>query len=182
MYPSLSKVLLTAILVLVFETTVAEEPKAAQPAVTKSVCETMDGFNDWDFWLGEWKVYSNDDKRVFQGTNRISKHHKNCLIMENWTSAQGGDGRSMNYYDPVENQWRQLWVAGGYSIDYTGGLDESGAMVLNGKINYYEQDESFDFRGRWTPNEDGSVRQFFEQFDPEKKAWNVWFDGLYIKP
>jgi hypothetical protein len=182
MYTSLSKVLLAAILVLVFETTVAEEPKAAQSAVSKSVCETLDGFDDWDFWLGEWKVYSNDDKRVFQGTNRISKHHKNCLIMENWTSAQGGDGSSMNYYDPVEKQWRQLWVAGGYSIDYTGGLDESGAMVLNGKINYYEQDESFDFRGRWTPNEDGSVRQFFEQFDPEKKAWNVWFDGLYIKP
>jgi len=70
-------------------------------------------------------------------------------------------------------------MAGGYSIDFTGGLDESGAMVLNGKINYYKPGKSFPFRGTWTPNEDGSVRQFFEQFDTEKDQWIVWFDGVY---
>lgn len=159
----------------------ADSPAAKQPPPPPPVCTTMDGFNDFDFWLGEWKVYSNDDKRAYQGTNRITKHHQNCLIMENWTSAQGGEGSSMNYFDPVENQWRQLWVAGGYSIDYTGGLDDSGSMVLTGKINYYRQNASFPFRGRWTPNEDGSVRQFFEQYDPDKDVWNVWFDGLYVK-
>ena len=66
--------------------------------------------------------------------------------MENWTNAKGGQGSSMNYYDPVEGQWRQLWVAGGYSIDYTGGLDENGAMVLSGKINYYKPGKSFRIR------------------------------------
>ena len=159
----------------------ADSPPAAPSSPPKPVCTTMDGFNDFDFWLGDWKVYSNDEARTFQGNNRISKQHQNCLIMENWTSAQGGEGSSMNYFDPVESQWRQLWVAGGYSIDYTGGLDDSGAMVLTGKINYYRQNTSFPFRGRWTPNEDGSVRQFFEQYDPEKEVWNVWFDGLYVK-
>ena len=53
-----------------------------------------------------------------------------------------GTRGSMNYYDAVENQWRQLWVAGGYSIDYTGGLNESGSMVLTGKINYYNMGKS----------------------------------------
>jgi hypothetical protein len=145
------------------------------------VCTTMDGFSDFDFWLGDWKVYSNDETRTLHGTNKITKHHQNCLIMENWTSVQGGDGRSMNYFDPVENQWRQVWVAGGYSIDYTGGLDDDGDMVLTGKINYYRANTSFLFRGRWTLNEDGSVRQFFEQYDKEKDVWNVWADGLYVK-
>jgi hypothetical protein len=149
------------------------------PVIPPSVCETTDHFNDWNFWVGEWNVYSNDEKHTFHGTNSITKLHKNCLMMENWTSAQGGEGSSMNYFDPVENQWRQLWVAGGYSIDYTGGLDENGTMVLNGKINYYKTGKSFSFRGMWTANEDGSVRQFFEQFDPEKDKWNVWFDGRY---
>ena len=50
-----------------------------------------------------------------------------------WTSIQGGTGSSMNYFDPVERQWRQLWVAGGYSIDYTGGLNETGSMVCISK-------------------------------------------------
>ena len=113
--------------------------------------------------------------------NSITKQNKNCLIMENWTSVQGGTGHSMNYYDAVEDQWRQLWVAGGYSIDYTGGLDESGSMALSGKINYYKSGKSQAFRGTWTPNADGSVRQFFEQQDPETGKWAVWFDGLYVR-
>ena len=149
------------------------------PAPVKSVCETMENFNDWDFWVGEWNVYSNDGKHTLQGTNSITKQHLNCLIMESWTSAKGGQGSSMNYYDPVESQWRQVWVASAYSIDYTGGLNESGSMVLNGKINYYKQGKSFSFRGAWTPKQDGSVRQFFEQFDAEKEQWTVWFDGIY---
>jgi hypothetical protein len=159
----------------------AQEQTTEQQTPSSPVCETMKGFNDFNFWLGEWNVYSNDEKRSFQGTNSITKHHKNCLIMENWTNAQGGTGSSMNYYDPVEDQWRQLWVAGGYSIDYTGGLDESGSMSLNGKINYYKTGKSHAFRGTWTPNPDGSVRQFFEQQDPETREWTVWFDGFYVR-
>lgn len=156
-------------------------PAIAEEAQTppKSICETMEGFNDWDFWVGEWNVYSNDEKHTLQGTNSITKIHKNCLIRENWTNTKGGQGSSMNYYDPVEGHWRQLWVAGGYSIDYTGSLDESGSMVLKGKINYYKPGTSFPFRGRWTADEAGNVRQFFEQFDPEKDQWTVWFDGIY---
>jgi len=62
-----------------------------------------------------------------------------------------------------------------------GGPDDSGSMVLKGKINYYKTGQSNKFRGAWTPNPDGSVRQFFEQFDPESKKWTVWFDGLYVR-
>jgi hypothetical protein len=181
MKPSV-KTILTALFAMCFATPVISEEQAPeQPAKPAAVCESNKRFGDFDFWLGEWNVYSNDDKRQLQGTNSISKHHENCLIMENWTNLQGGTGSSMNYYDPVEGQWRQLWVAGGYSIDYTGGLDESGSMVLNGKINYYKTGKSHAFRGRWTPNADGSVRQFFEQQDPESQEWSVWFDGLYVK-
>ena len=152
-----------------------------EPAAPAPVCESKESFSDFDFWLGEWNVYSNDDKRQLQGTNSITRHHKNCLIMENWTNLQGGTGSSMNYYDPVEDQWRQLWVAGGYSIDYTGGLNDSGSMGLVGKINYYKTGKSQAFRGTWTPNTDGSVRQYFEQQDTESREWTVWFDGLYVK-
>jgi hypothetical protein len=160
---------------------VAQEQPAEAPPPVESVCESMKGFSDFDFWVGEWNVYSNDEKRTLLGSNLITKHHKNCLIMENWTSVRGGKGSSMNYYDPIEDQWRQLWVAGGYSIDYTGGLNEAGAMFLEGRINYYTPDTSQPFRGTWTPNEDGSMRQFFEQLDPKTRAWTVWFDGLYVK-
>ena len=181
MKPSV-KIAFTTLIVGSFSSAaLAETQTTDQQKPPKSICETMEHFDDFDFWLGEWSVYSNDETRKFQGSNSITKHHENCLIMENWTNQQGGTGSSMNYYDAVEDQWRQLWVAGGYSIDYTGGLNESGSMVLTGKINYYKTGKVHDFRGTWTPNEDGSVRQFFEQQDPESKEWSVWFDGLYIK-
>lgn len=158
----------------------AEEEAMTTQAPPKPVCESSPAFNEFDFWVGEWNVYSNDEKRALQGTNSVTKHHANCLIMENWTSAKGTTGSSMNYYDPVTGKWRQLWVAGGYSIDYSGGLDEHGSMRLEGTINYYRSGKSFPFRGTWTPRADGSVRQFFEQFDPQKKVWDTWFDGLYV--
>jgi hypothetical protein len=173
--------LFTMLVAGLFSLAAAQEPQDEPVATLKPACESLPAFSHFDFWLGEWNVYTNDAKRAFQGTNSISKHHKNCLIMENWTSAQGGTGSSMNYYDAVEDQWRQLWVAGGYSIDYAGGLDESGAMVLSGKINYYQTGKSHPFRGTWTPGADGSVRQFFEQQNTENGQWTVWFDGLYIK-
>lgn len=62
-----------------------------------------------------------------------------------------------------------------------GGLDDAGLMVLSGKINYYKTGKSQLFRGIWTANTDGSVRQFFEQQDSESVEWVVWFDGLYVK-
>ena len=181
MSPMIKTALITLTAMGISAATLAQEQAAETPAQPKPVCETMKNFSDFDFWLGEWNVYSNDEKRQLHGTNSVTKHHGNCLIMENWTSVQGGTGRSMNYYDPVEDQWRQLWVAGGYSIDYTGGLDESGDMVLNGKINYYTTGKSHAFRGIWTLNADGSVRQFFEQQNDESKEWAVWADGLYVK-
>jgi len=178
----LMKTILASLFAICFTATANSQDQAAEaPVKPLPACESKKGFSDFDFWLGEWNVYSNDDKRQLQGTNSISKSHKSCLIMENWTSVQGGTGSSMNYYDPVEDRWRQLWVAGGYSIDYTGGLDENGSMVLTGKINYYNTGKSHAFRGKWTPNGDGSVRQLFEQQDTETKEWSVWFDGLYIR-
>ncbi len=71
-------------------------------------------------------------------------------------------------------------MANGYSIDYTGGLNAAGEMVLTGEIHGYRAARSSPFRGTWSLNADGSVRQFFEQYDAEEEAWKVWFDGKYV--
>ena len=102
------------------------------------------------------------------------------MILENWTSASGGTGTSLNYFNPVTNEWRQVWVsAGRYSIDIVGGI-RAGSMVLEGSI-YNFGGAVWDFRGSWTPNNDGSVRQFFEQYNHDRESWDTWFDGIYKK-
>ena len=88
---------------------------------------------------------------------------------------------SLNYYNPVRDQWRQLWVSNGYSIDYTGGLNDKGQMVLLGEIDGYQAGTSTRFRGIWTLEENGDVIQHFDTWDAEKDDWAVWFEGRYVR-
>lgn len=151
------------------------------PQMSKTFCEDNEGFGQWDFWVGEWNVYGNDEKRALAGTNSVEKHYANCLITETWVDVNGNGGFSINYYNPVRNQWRQVWVSNGYSIDYTGGLNDEGQMVLEGEIDNYQPNSSTPFRGIWTPQENGDVIQRFEAYDAATDKWNVWFEGLYVK-
>ena len=139
-------------------------------------CTGNPHFNDFDFWVGEWEV--RDKANNVAGKNVIEKQLSNCLVMENWQGAKGLVGKSINYFNPLTEKWRQIWVAPGYVIDIEGGLKKS-AMTLVGTIDYYN-DKQYQFRGTWTPAEDGSVRQFFEQFDADEKTWKPWFDGKYV--
>ena len=155
--------LLTVIILAacLYQTAVAQEN--APPAPPPPFCENNPGFDDFDFWVGEWNVYSNDENRIFAGTNSITKHYNNCLVKEQWESPNGG-GFSVNFYNPVRGQWRQVWVSNGYSIDYAGGLDEDGAMVMKGEIDGYQSNSSTPFRGKWTVEENEDVIQRFETY------------------
>ena len=149
---------------------------SSPPPPPPNRCETDPAFSQFDFWVGDWAVF--DPKGVKQGDNRITKVEGDCLILERWTSVRGNTGQSYNYYDPVTEKWRQVWVSQGMSIDYEGGLRVDGAMALEGEIHYHNG-TSFPFRGIWSKQADGSVRQHFEQFDPKRKAWTPWFTGIY---
>lgn len=142
------------------------------------ICQTTSEFRAFDFWVGEWSVF--DTTGTQAGQNRIESRENGCVLVEHWTSASGGTGMSMNWFDNVSGKWRQVWVANGYNIDIVGGPDAAGAMVLVGTLHNYRQGQSSDFRGTWTPNQDGSVRQLFEQKD-STGTWQVWFDGKYVR-
>ena len=141
-------------------------------------CTAKGHHRDFDFWLGQWEVRSKAGE--IQGHNSITAKQKGCLLEEAWTSARGGTGQSINYYNPVTEQWQQLWVdAGSSAINIRGGL-KNGSMELTGSIFYYKESLTKGFRGRWTPLPDGRVRQFFEEQN-EAGEWEVWFDGYYTR-
>ncbi|MEM7219737.1 MAG: hypothetical protein AAF515_15320 [Pseudomonadota bacterium] len=137
------------------------------------------GYNDFDFWLGDWEVRQPDG--TLAGTNVISKEEGNCLIIERWRGADGTTGQSYNYFNPASNRWRQLWVSQGAIIDYEGSLVAAGKMQLQGRIVYQADGREADFRGTWTRRTDGSVLQEFVEKDAESGEWNVWFTGLYTQ-
>ncbi len=139
-------------------------------------CTQSGPHGSFDFWLGEWEV--RDAAGQLQGRNSVRKVQKGCALEEQWTSVRGGTGQSVNLYHPGRNEWQQLWTDAGYSIiDIRGGL-QGNDMVLEGSIFYLGEGTQHAFRGRWSPLEDGRVRQFFEQQDDDGN-WQTWFEGFY---
>jgi hypothetical protein len=132
-------------------------------------------YRDFDFWLGDWQVATPDGEHA--GRNSITSEQSGCLLVERWVGARGNTGTSMNFYDPVQHAWRQVWVSPGVIIDIVGGLADS-SMVLEGTIVYTGEARSARFRGTWTPRPDGRVRQFFEEAGADGR-WQPWFEGLY---
>jgi hypothetical protein len=134
----------------------------------------------FDFWTGDWNVYAAAGQ--YAGENTITPGSAGCVLAETWTSARGGTGHSLNFVEPSTGAWRQIWVGSGHRIDYDGGLDGEGRMVLTGEITYWSDEgaRSFEFRGAWTPLESGHVIQHFQQRDPGTGAWSDWGLLTYV--
>lgn len=152
-----------------------------QTATPPQPCLDSELHRAFDFWVGDWNVYATNGN--FAGQNTIEAGSEGCVLHEHWTNAQGGSGHSLNFVHVNSGQWRQIWVGNSYQIDYYGGTNVAGQMILNGKI-IYERGENvseFDFRGAWTPLDNGHVIQHFQQFDPETETWNDWSLLTYVR-
>ncbi|MEO0467011.1 MAG: hypothetical protein AAF216_10765 [Pseudomonadota bacterium] len=158
---------------LIFASPLAAQDEAQAPP--PNPCESGP-YTQFDFWVGHWDVH--DSEGILQGHNLITKEENGCLVLERWTSVTGSTGQSYNYYDPGIDAWRQVWVSQGITIDYKGGVDASGAMVLFGDIAY-RSGARYPFTGRWELLDDGAVKQSFQQYNPDAADWVDWFTGYY---
>ncbi len=138
---------------------------------------TAPEYRQFDFWVGHWTV--RDAGGEMAGSNRISLEERGCVLIEAWQGAQGGTGRSYNYFDPAAGMWRQNWISPGVLIDIAGGM-VGGSMALEGHIVYTAKAQRRPFRGTWTALPDGRVRQFFEEKRGDE-GWQPWFEGFYEK-
>jgi len=142
-------------------------------------CQDRAEFKAFDFWVGEWDVALANGTQA--GTNSIQRAERGCVILENWTSATGGTGMSINYLDKATDEWVQVWNAeGGSQINIRGGMTDEG-MRLVGRIHYVGNDTTAPFRALFTPLPDGRVRQFFEQSNDDGVSWVPWFEGFYTR-
>ena len=156
-----------------FDRLVAELTRVAYP------CENDAAFHAFDFWVGDWVVHGPDG--ALAGSNTIERSQRGCVLLENWTSASGGTGMSINYLDMASGEWVQVWNAeGGSQIHIRGGMTDQG-MLLEGTLHTIATNTTVPFRGLWTPLEDGRVRQLFEQSTDGGKTWTTWFEGFYAR-
>ena len=107
-------------------------------------CAHQQGFQDFDFWVGEWDVHLANG--AFAGSNIIEAVERGCALTERWTSANGGIGMSINYFDKARGEWVQVWNAeGGSQIVIRGGMTDDG-MAMEGYIHYVGNGTTAPFR------------------------------------
>jgi len=141
-------------------------------------CSDAEKSHQFDFWIGEWEVTSNGK---LAGHNSIQPILGGCVLQETWRGASGSAGTSLNYYNPSTKQWHQFWVwRNGTTLPLLSGEYRDRAMTLYGETKD-KQGHPIRMRITWTHNEDGTVRQLWEQTGDEGKTWKTLFDGLYTK-
>lgn len=144
-----------------------------------SPCKTNPVYRQFDFWTGSWDVYGLNGKKAGESTIEIILD--SCVILENWTSANGGfAGKSYNSYNARTGQWQQNWVDNmGGSIEYVRGGMENHVMVFYTAPYNHSKDTiairklSFHFLAK------NKVRQHSEITKDGRKTWVTEYDLEY---
>ena len=178
--PSPIRYLLPWLLVL-SSLALAQTPMRSSPpsSAAKTATCTDARHHQFNFWIGEWEVTNPAGKSA--GHSSIDAILDGCVIMENWSGAGGSNGKSFNIYDPTLDRWEQYWVDNGGTRLMLSGHLVNGAMVLEGRQDKPDPKTGIVHRDRitWTPNDDGSVRQHWENSADNGMSWQTSFDGLY---
>jgi len=133
-------------------------------------------YREFDFWIGEWDVYKYGTDTLV-GNSQIESILDGVVIKESYQStANTYRGTSYNKYNQSKKRWEQYWVDNaGTTLHILGGL-ENGNMVLQ---NVESQNETPRNRITFSPDEDGTVRQTWDQSSDKGVSWKTVFDGHY---
>ncbi len=150
---------------------------AAPPAAPPPAC-TAPEFRQFDFWLGDWDVFTPDGKPA--GTNRVTRELGDCVIHEHWLGAGGSRGESFNAWDARRGVWHQTWVSDRGGVLLLDGGRDGDRMVLTGRMpDSTATNGAAIQRITWSPAGPGEVRQLWEQSRDGGTTWGVAFDGRY---
>jgi hypothetical protein len=152
-------------------------PSIGSPPAPTPACGEAE-FRQFDFWLGSWKVTNPQGKEV--GTSEIIRASEGFVVREQWKSASGKTGMSINYYDPNDHKWHQDWVGGDGTILHLVGRLIGDAMVLTG-VTKSGTGTTLN-RISWTPLAGGKVKQEWSTSDDQGKTWQSSFVGIYEHP
>lgn len=164
---------------LVVAATLMLAPAAlAQPAPADACKDAS--HHAFDFWIGRWTVTETKTGKP-AGQSLIEGLYNGCVLRENW-SEPGYTGGSLNTYDPVSGKWRQTWTdAANTWREYVGGV-EGGKMVLVARRPTKADPAKVVMeRMIFTPNADGSVRQYSDQSLDGGTTWTERYDYTYRK-
>jgi hypothetical protein len=112
------------------------------------------------------------------GRSRIEPIADGCALLEHWTGAGGGSGKSLNFYSPDDGKWHQTWTGTQRSFLFLEGRLQDGKMVLSTTRKTANGGSRID-RITWSKLDGGKVRQHWQQSTDGETSWTDVFDGLY---
>jgi len=158
----------------------APATQSAAPVTQSATQRPLQCANDperrrFDFWLGEWEVTTSGGTRV--GRSVIKSVSKGCALLENWTSEKGGQGKSLNAYNPLVRQWQQFWIGA------DGGVSEYRSSHFDGPSLVFEITDAATpdsiSRLTFTPLDSATVRQHAESSGDRGRTWSTQYDFYY---
>jgi len=161
-------------LVCVF-TLFAQTPNSTVPRADP--CASRPEYKQFDFWIGEWEVKSGE-RTV--GTSSIQKIVGGCIIFENYSQADGYQGKSLNFFDASLGKWRQTWVDRMGNVSEFSGEFKDTAMHLEGETH---RADGTKILRRMTLFNLGPerVRQYSERSVDDGKTWSIAYDFTYFR-
>jgi hypothetical protein len=149
---------------------------AQSPAPDPRPCEKDPGYRAMDFWIGAWNVETAQGKPA--GKSHIELILGSCIVLENWSGANGYEGKSFNLYLPDTSTWEQIWV------DNAGEITKYEGEARGGNIYYRAHSKDPDgtaiLRKMTFFKKDGDeVRQLGESSKDAGKTWTVDYDLIY---
>jgi tetratricopeptide (TPR) repeat protein len=154
-----------------FQQRVATAERAFRP------CQSRAESHLFDFWIGEWDVTTPQGQPA--GKSSVQQILSQCVLFENWTDGQSGQGKSFNAYNVDYNMWQQFWT------DQYGRVTEyrESERTPEGGLRFLAhqgapQHQSL-IRMTFTPIDGKTVRQFGETSSDGGKTWTTSFDLYY---
>ena len=154
------------------------EAIAKRAQIPPTPCMTDANARRFDFWIGEWDVTPAASPATVVGHSVVQRVSGGCALLENWTAANGTDGKSLNSYNSALGHWEQFWVgSGGGVTEYRDSEWRDSTLVYlahsSGPQGPYLQRLSF------SPLDASTVRQFGEYSTDDGKTWTTSYDFRY---
>ena len=149
---------------------------ASQPA--PKPCADPAERHRFDFWIGEWDVTTKGGTHV--GSSAVQSVSGGCALLENWTSARGGQGKSLNAYNPAVGQWQQYWIGqDGNPTEYRESTWEGASIVLRAHAPASGKTPATEPRLTFSPLDSATVRQHGESSTDGGATWTTTYDFYY---
>lgn len=135
-------------------------------------------YRHFDFWLGQWDVAAVGSPGA-TAQSSITSVQGGCAVLEEYQTQSGFSGMSINFYDSTTEMWHQSWMGNGGGAVHLQGKLIDGAMVLSDADLKVSELAGTINRVTWSLQDDGQVRQHWENSADKGETWTTSFDGYY---